>query len=130
MYACARIVGRVVGPDGHPLPRRAFVLIRAGSHGGSPNVLPAFERADSTGRFDFMIMAYSGDSASVPEATRMSITATWRDDSRQMPAGTPQPVLGMDSLDLRVIFAPYGAVAPVDTLVFHLGPPSSDGRRP
>jgi hypothetical protein len=122
-YACARIVGHVVGPDGSPTPRHAFVLIRVRHTDRLPDVLPVFERADSTGHFDFMLLKYTGDSTSSADTLHVPITATWLDESRQVPQGVPQPVLGADSVDLPVVFAPSGAVAPADTVVFHLASP-------
>ncbi len=129
-YACARIVGHVVGPDGRPTPRHAFVLIRARHIDRLPDVLPVFERADSTGHFDFLLLKYTGDSTSPADTLHVPITAAWLDQSRQVPLGVPQPVLGADSVDLPVVFAPYGAVAPTDTVVFHLArPPANQQRR-
>jgi hypothetical protein len=128
-YACARIVGRVVAPDGRPTPRRAFVLVRVRHLERLPNVLPLFERADSTGHFDFELLKYTGQATSSADTVRVPITATWLDESRQQPPGVPQPVRGADTVELSVVFAPYGAVAPVDTVVFHLARPSEGPER-
>ncbi len=129
-YACARIVGHVVGPDGRPTPRHAFVLIRARTLDKLPNVIPLFERVDSTGHFDFELLLYTGSSTVSADTLRVPITATWLDQSRQQPSGVSRIVLGADSVEVPVVFAPFGAVAPVDTVVFHLSRPSADRRQP
>lgn len=128
-YACVRVVGWVVGPDGHPTPRHAFILIRARHVEALPDVLPVFERADSTGHFDFLLLKYTVDSTAPAGTLRVPLTATWLDESRQQPPGKPQPVLGTDSLDVPIVFAPYGAVAPVDTVVFRLKRPPAGQQR-
>ena len=128
-YARTRVVGHVIAPDGRPTPPHAFVLIRAHHFENSPNVLPVFERVDSTGHFDFVLLEYTGSSTSSADTLNVPITATWLDQSRQEPPGVPQPVLGADSVELSVVFAPFGAVAPTDTVVFHLAPPSGNRRR-
>ncbi|HEU6452034.1 MAG TPA: hypothetical protein VFT57_11475 [Gemmatimonadaceae bacterium] len=128
-YACARIVGHVVGPNGRPIPRHAFVLIRARDLDKLPDVLPVFERVDSTGHFDFMLLKYTGNSTSSADTLYVPITATWLDQSRQVPSGVPQPMLGADSVDLPVVFAPFGALAPADTVVFHLARPPANQQR-
>jgi hypothetical protein len=105
------------------------VLIRARTLDKLPDVLPLFERVDSTGHFDFELLKYTGNSTVSADTVRVPITATWLDQSRQQPSGVPQPVLGADSLELPVVFAPFGAVAPVDTVVFHLARPPANRRR-